>query len=79
MKKRSMLSDTCTACTPHGQFMNLNLNFGVYRDFQQYFSYIMAASFSGGGSRSTRRGGHPKMSTGKFWLIGHFFPKMCTP
>jgi hypothetical protein len=23
--------------------------------FQQYFSYIMATSFSGGGSRSTRR------------------------
>ena len=26
-----------------------------YRHFQQYFSYIMATSFSGGGSRSTRR------------------------
>jgi hypothetical protein len=25
------------------------------RHFQQYFSYIMATSFSGGGSRSTRR------------------------
>jgi hypothetical protein len=25
------------------------------RPFQQYFSYIMATSFSGGGSRSTRR------------------------
>jgi hypothetical protein len=24
-------------------------------NFQQYFSYIMATSFSGGGSRSTRR------------------------
>jgi hypothetical protein len=23
--------------------------------------------------------GHPKMSTGKFWLIRHFFPKMSTP
>ena len=28
---------------------------GVYRHFQQYFSYIMATSFSGGRSRSTRR------------------------
>ena len=26
-----------------------------YRHFQQYFSYIMATSFSGGRSRSTRR------------------------
>jgi hypothetical protein len=34
---------------------NLNLNFGVQRHFLQYFSYIMAISFSGGGSRSTRR------------------------
>jgi hypothetical protein len=25
------------------------------RHFQQYFSYIMATSLSGGGSRSTRR------------------------
>jgi hypothetical protein len=24
-------------------------------DFQQYFSYIMATSFSGGGSRNTRK------------------------
>jgi hypothetical protein len=29
--------------------------FGVQRQFQQYFSYIMATSFSGGGSRRTRR------------------------
>jgi hypothetical protein len=34
---------------------NMNLNFGVKRHFQQYFNYIMATSFSGGGSRSTRR------------------------
>ena len=27
----------------------------VLRHFQQYFSYIMATSFSGGRSRSTRR------------------------
>jgi hypothetical protein len=34
------------------------LIFGVYNALfwvQQYFSYIMAASFSGGGSRSTQR------------------------
>jgi hypothetical protein len=31
------------------------LIFGVERHFQQYFSYIMATSFSGGRSRSTRR------------------------
>ena len=29
--------------------------FGVLRHFQQYFSYIMATSFSGGRSQSTRR------------------------
>ena len=29
--------------------------FGVYCHFQQYFSYIMATSFSGGRSWSTRR------------------------
>jgi hypothetical protein len=33
----------------------LNLIFGVERHFQQYFSYIMATSFSGGRSRSIRR------------------------
>jgi hypothetical protein len=33
----------------------MNLNFGVERHFQQYFSYIMVTSFSGGGSRSTWR------------------------
>ena len=33
-----------------------DLIFGVLMpDFQQYFSYIMATSFSGGGSRSTLR------------------------
>jgi hypothetical protein len=31
------------------------LNFGVERHFQQYFSYIMATSFSGGRSRNTRK------------------------
>jgi len=31
------------------------LIFGVERHFQQYFSYIMAISFSDGRSRSTRR------------------------
>jgi hypothetical protein len=31
------------------------LNFGALRHFQQYFRYIMATSFSGGGSGSTRR------------------------
>jgi len=29
--------------------------YGVYRHFQQYFSYIVAVSFIGGGNRSTRR------------------------
>jgi len=32
-----------------------DLIFGVKCHFQQYFSYIMATSFSGGRSRSTRR------------------------
>jgi len=31
------------------------LIFGDYRHFEQYFSYITATSFSGGGSRSTLR------------------------
>jgi len=31
------------------------LVYGVYRHFQQYFSYIVAVSFIGGGNRSTRR------------------------
>ena len=29
--------------------------YGVYRHFQQYFSYIIAVSFIGGGNRSNRR------------------------
>jgi hypothetical protein len=28
---------------------------GVYRHFHQYFSYIVAVSFIGGGNQSTRR------------------------
>jgi hypothetical protein len=28
---------------------------GVYRHFQQYFSYIVAVSFIGGGNRRARR------------------------
>jgi hypothetical protein len=35
--------------------VDLILIFGILRHFQQYFSYIMATSFSGGRSRSTRR------------------------
>jgi hypothetical protein len=35
--------------------MSFDLIFGVYRYFQQFFSHIMAISFSGGRSRSTRR------------------------
>jgi hypothetical protein len=31
------------------------LGFGVYHHFQQYFSYIVVISFTGGGNRSTRR------------------------
>jgi hypothetical protein len=31
------------------------IRFIVKHHFQQYFSFIMAISFSGGGSRSTRR------------------------
>jgi hypothetical protein len=33
----------------------IDLIFGVQRHFQQYFSYIMATSFSGGRSRSIWR------------------------
>jgi hypothetical protein len=35
--------------------LRFDLIFGVYRHFQQYFSYFTATSFSGGRSRSTRR------------------------
>ena len=34
----------------------------VLRNFQQYFSYIVAVSFIGGGSRSTRRKPPPSAS-----------------
>jgi hypothetical protein len=36
---------------------NLGLDYLIkdYRHFQQYFSYIMAVSFNGGGDRNTRR------------------------
>jgi hypothetical protein len=33
----------------------IGLIYGVYRHFQQYFSYIMAVSFIDGGNRSTQR------------------------
>jgi hypothetical protein len=33
----------------------VGLFFSFYRHFEQYFSYIMATSFSGGGSRGTWR------------------------
>jgi hypothetical protein len=33
----------------------LCLVYGVKRHFQQYFSYIVAVSFIGGGNRNTRR------------------------
>jgi hypothetical protein len=29
--------------------------YGIYRHFQQYFNYIVAVSFIGGGTRSTPR------------------------
>jgi hypothetical protein len=35
--------------------MSKKIDFGVLTPLQQYFSYIMATSFSGGGSQSTRR------------------------
>ena len=31
------------------------VGYGVQRDFHEYFSYIVAVSFIGGGNRSTRR------------------------
>jgi hypothetical protein len=42
-------------CTRLAAASDDRLIFGVQRHFQQYFSYIMATSFSGGRSRSTRR------------------------
>jgi hypothetical protein len=37
------------------KMLYFNLIYCVLRHFQQYFSYIMATSFSGGRSRSTQR------------------------
>jgi len=41
------------------QFLSINyrigLVYGVYRHFQQYFSYIVTVSFIGGRNRSTWR------------------------
>jgi len=34
---------------------SFSLVYGVYRRFQQYFSYIAAVNFIGGGNRTTRR------------------------
>ena len=45
------------------------MNFGVYRHFQQYFSYIMATSFIGGRSRSTRRKRRHGQATGKMYHL----------
>jgi hypothetical protein len=42
------------------------MNFGVYRHFQQYFSYIMATSFSDGGSQRTT---DPGQATGKLYHL----------
>ena len=41
--------------------------YGVYRHFQQYFSYIVVFSFIGGGSRSTRK--KPPQVTDKLYHI----------
>jgi len=37
--------------------------YGVYRQFQQYFSYMVAISFIGGGNRSTRKNSLTKFIT----------------
>jgi hypothetical protein len=43
----------------HAALIDLILIFGVLRHFQQYFSYIMATSFSGGRSRSSGENHRP--------------------
>ena len=45
------LENTCNRCP----FQCIGLGYGVKRHFQQYFRYIMAVSFIGGGNRSLRR------------------------
>ena len=40
----------------------LGLFYGVWRHIQQYFSYIMAVSFIGGGNRSTAENHQPVAS-----------------
>jgi hypothetical protein len=37
------------------EMIGFGLVYGVKRHFQQYFSYIVAVSFIGGGNQSTRR------------------------
>ena len=52
-----ILDDVRLSIKNNLQFVHVSrrvLIFGVYRHFQQYFSYIMTTSFSGGRCRSTR-------------------------
>jgi len=42
--------------------LRILLGYGAYHHFQQYFSYIVAVSFIGGGDRSTKRKPRPAAS-----------------
>ena len=42
--------------------IGFGLVYGVKRHFQQYFSYIVAVSFIGGGNRSTPKNHRPVAS-----------------
>ena len=41
------------------EMIGFGLVYGVKRHFQQYFSYIVAVSFIGGGNRSTPKNHRP--------------------
>jgi hypothetical protein len=58
-------------CNKHP--LNKGKGYGVYHHYQQYFSYIVAVSFIGGGNRSTQR----KPATCRKSLT-NFITKYCT-
>ena len=52
---------------------DLGLVYGIHRHFQQYFSYIVAVSFIGGGNRSIPGENHrlPQVTDKLYFIILH--------